>query len=704
MKQIAKSSFSLLCVLAIMLSMLCIAPLTTSAMSYEGATPTNIQRQWDSKWKSYYIGGRTMYDTACGIFAIVNSVGYATGNTMDPYTVAKWAYSIKAYNYSSGGTTRSLLYPYLQGKYGSTYGFTVDCNGTQGYWAGSSSSKLKNHLISGGTAIAHVKGHFIAVVDYNPTTNKFRVFDSAPSSSRGSAVTGEYGYGDVWLSQSHLATTAKMTIDWFCLVTPTGAVINNGTGPVSSTEKIGTWQLNSNAPATDALNVRDSASTAGNIVGTVQEGDIVYASELVGSGSNWGKIKNFVSGVEGYASIMNHADYIGIDVLGSTPSVAFGNANTVTDEQGRFTIINSSSTERVGLDMLLPIQIGTETTPYLSLQVTPNYGSGYFFGVSQTGSGYWMMRDCNSSDQLVKADVAPYMTGTEQLEIDLRDWWKPSEGYMIDTVRFYVAPSSSITIDYCYLAATSGKVKDTTYNLIRQTTPVINENLMLPDTLSISDRTKAGSYTYDNGKLTVTSNNADGYEVVFNINKAFTPASAPNWLFDLVATTGFDVQLVVTTSDGDRSFGLVSDFWPGLCDALDNGYLPADTYYGVCDVHSCYTWNNVLPADGVSTIKQVRVKVSGEGTVTMNSLQVSNTSNIVNYADGVYKADSTGGVTIGDVSLDGEITTTDARMILQHTVSLIVLDGTAVAAADFNGDGEINTADARDILMSVVGV
>ena len=215
MKTLFKSGLSMLCVLAILLSAMSVASFSASAKSYEGAQPTNVQRQWDSKWKSYTIGGRTMYDTACGIFAIVNSVGFATGNTMDPYTVAKWAYSIKAYNYSSGGTTRSLLYPKLQAKYGSTYGFTVDCNGSGGYWAGSSSSKLKNHLQNGGTAIAHVKGHFIAVVDYNPDTNKFRVFDSAPSSSRGSAVTGEYGYGDVWLSQTHLATTTKMTFDCF---------------------------------------------------------------------------------------------------------------------------------------------------------------------------------------------------------------------------------------------------------------------------------------------------------------------------------------------------------------------------------------------------------------------------------------------------------------------------------------------------------
>ena len=76
MKHIFKSAVSFACILAMMISLLSIAPLTTSAMSYPGAEPNPVQRQWDSKWKNYYIGGRTMYDTACGIFSIVNSIGW----------------------------------------------------------------------------------------------------------------------------------------------------------------------------------------------------------------------------------------------------------------------------------------------------------------------------------------------------------------------------------------------------------------------------------------------------------------------------------------------------------------------------------------------------------------------------------------------------------------------------------------------------
>ncbi len=697
MKTVLKSSVSFLCALALLLTAFPAIVMTTEPLTADAAvTHLPVQRQWDSKWKNYYIGGRTMYDTACGIFSIVNAVGWLTGKSMDVMEVGRWAYSIKAFNYSSGGTTRSLLYPKLQAKYGGTYGFTVDCNGSQGYWAGASSTKLKNHLAGGGVAIAHVKGHFIAVVDYDPATNKFRVFDSAPSSSRGSNKTGEYGYGDVWLSQSHLQTTAKMTIDWFCLLSSTTPV-----DPEDTAEKIGTWQLNSKAPSSDPLNVREGAGTSYGILGTVQQGDIVYTSELNGG---WGKIKKMDGSLEGWASVSNYADYIGVDVLGGTPSLAWGDLSTYVDENGQRVLTNNSTTDHLGYDLMLPIDIGVDTTPYMSLQITPNYGNGYYFGISENGSGYWMMRDCNSDKQLVVADSAPYMTGQEKLEIDLREWWKPEGGQKINVVRIYVAPASSVTVNYFYFAAAKGKIVDTTYNLVRQTTPILNDNLMNPNTLAIADRTKKGSYTYDNGKLTVTSNSADGYEVVLNVNKDFKPADTKNWLFDLAATTGFDIQLVVTTTAGDWNFGLVADFWPGLCDELENGYLPAETYNGVCDIHSCYTWNNVLPANGISTIKQVRILLAGEGTMTLNKLQVSNTTDLVNYADGEYKQDSSTGKTtlVGDVNNDGAVTTTDARSILMLVLGGGSITDDLLAVGDYDGDGFMSTTDARRILTKLL--
>ncbi len=54
---------------------------------------------------------------------------------------------------------------------------------------------------------------------------------------------------------------------------------------------------------------------------------------------------------------------------------------------------------------------------------------------------------------------------------------------------------------------------------------------------------------------------------------------------------------------------------------------------------------------------------------------------------------------VGDVSGDGVITTTDARMAMLHALEGTELTGDALAAADFNGDGEITTLDARNIML-----
>ncbi len=206
----------LLCVLLVATMVFSMVVATT--LSASAASPLPHLVQLDTVWKSYSYGGGTLYKTGCGIFSLSNAVGYLTGKRIDVPTAAKWAHSINAYNVNGGdGTYRLVLYPKVQAKYGAQYGFTLNCNGGQGWWAGSSSSVLKQHLANGGVAIGHVPGHFIAIVDYNYTTNKFHVLDSAPSTARGTTS----GRGDCWVTQSRLAT-GKLKLDWFCLLSATG--------------------------------------------------------------------------------------------------------------------------------------------------------------------------------------------------------------------------------------------------------------------------------------------------------------------------------------------------------------------------------------------------------------------------------------------------------------------------------------------------
>ena len=57
----------------------------------------------------------------------------------------------------------------------------------------------------------------------------------------------------------------------------------------------------------------------------------------------------------------------------------------------------------------------------------------------------------------------------------------------------------------------------------------------------------------------------------------------------------------------------------------------------------------------------------------------------------------------GDVNGDGQVDTTDARLVLQAAIGKVKLEEMQEAAADVNGDGKVDTSDAREILQKAVG-
>lgn len=260
---VLKRSLALLIVAAMMFAFAVSTAVTASA-----ATPLVNLCQTDSKWKAYYYDGRTLSATGCGIFSLVNAVGYLTGKRMDVVSVASWAHSIGAYGAS--GTYRTALYPRVQAKYGSTYGFTVDCgSGNTGYWATAASSTLKNHLAKGGVAIGHVPGHFIALVGYDASTNKFHVYDSAPSTARGTASNR----GNVWVTQSRLST-GKLDLDWFCLLSAKGT-------PAASQPSV-VW-TSGNYEMLGVKYLRESASSTASTLVNIPKGEVMQVYEVVNS-------------------------------------------------------------------------------------------------------------------------------------------------------------------------------------------------------------------------------------------------------------------------------------------------------------------------------------------------------------------------------------------------------------------------------------
>lgn len=134
--------------------------------------------QVDSLWSSRMYKTGRIKDTGCGILSIVNAVYNLNGNYMDPIMVADWAHSNGLYNrYGSEGCYADV-FRRVADNFGVSYGFQCTYSGN----GNSYDTRLKNHIINGGTAIVHVPGHFMTIVDYDQNTGKYLVFDSAPGS------------------------------------------------------------------------------------------------------------------------------------------------------------------------------------------------------------------------------------------------------------------------------------------------------------------------------------------------------------------------------------------------------------------------------------------------------------------------------------------------------------------------------------------
>lgn len=70
----------------------------------------------------------------------------------------------------------------------------------------------------------------------------------------------------------------------------------------------------------------------------------------------------------------------------------------------------------------------------------------------------------------------------------------------------------------------------------------------------------------------------------------------------------------------------------------------------------------------------------------------------------VVPSAAAGAAATGDVNGDGEINSSDALLILQHSVGLIKLSNAEITLADVNTDGAVNSGDALEVLSYTVGL
>ncbi|MBE6763384.1 MAG: hypothetical protein E7553_03380 [Ruminococcaceae bacterium] len=637
MKTIHTLSAKVLSFVLVLSMLFSMASTCAFSVSAEAVIPTAVVRQNLAKWKNYTYGDSlgTLYRTGCGIFATVNAVGYLTGNEMSVTETAAWAHSIGGYNPGNthAGTYRTTLYPKLQAKYGTRYGFTVDCGSSgDGYWANSYNTKLQNHLANGGTAIAHVPGHFIALVGYSD--GKYHVYDSYPTSARPT------GTGDCWKTPAQM-NTGKLKVDWFVLLTRTGTVINNhavsqgykvtfdsrgGSSVAAQTVTEGGYAKKPDTPTregfeflgwfdengweflfdTTAIWADRSLHAEWKAVTWPHSTDYMPTqSNLIpeaytsgGDSSVWTYYNPYSGAVTLYKA---GADY-------GWPT-AFTNYNTSVDlSKYAYLNISLNATAQFNADILFLDANAVEHTVRLSEIVNGT------------------LNDFAPGQYVITANVGNYLYGSGQYTL-------PENGIVnIRAIRYFVIGNTDDYVNL-YSVCFSGE-----QNYI---------DLMNPDTLEQDPVAGAtGSYTYKNGELNIEG--TGGYAVSFYPNVTFSPQAIPNWIVSVGAGANFDISMIVTTSEGDKFVSLASDYYNvlGFSEYPELG-IKDGQYSRSFNLLGMYEWNNILPADGQSVIKKLTFELRSQGDATLYAAQMCDAPVTKYFTDEVVKTGSwAGNITI----------------------------------------------------------
>ena len=174
--------------------------------------------QCDDRWKDIYVGDLTIAESACGIATLCNAVYYLTGIAPDLVETASWAHDGGLFNAPGvPGCYRSVFY-YAGRDLGKTYGFEAK----NVIYGSMKDKQITDCLQNGGMVAVHVPGHFMAVVDYDPATEKFLVIDPMPGDygrydNRRKGLTNA---GGNWLTADDLSQ-GNIKVDCFSLFSRT---------------------------------------------------------------------------------------------------------------------------------------------------------------------------------------------------------------------------------------------------------------------------------------------------------------------------------------------------------------------------------------------------------------------------------------------------------------------------------------------------
>ena len=126
-------------------------------------------------------GGKNGFGGGCGIFATINAAYYLNRSFIEPAELAEYAVK-NGFHISGKGTDEGLVRSFIKAR-GEQYGLSYIKTARR-------LSSIRDELMSGAVAVAHLNGHYIAVVDYNDETGQYLVLDSAAVEERGTLPDG----------------------------------------------------------------------------------------------------------------------------------------------------------------------------------------------------------------------------------------------------------------------------------------------------------------------------------------------------------------------------------------------------------------------------------------------------------------------------------------------------------------------------------
>lgn len=186
---------------------------TNGNVTYDGITFLQV----DSPWSDLVYGPEALSTSGCGPLALVNAISNLNDQILPIKTVADWGYKNKYFNSDSfGGISNKNFFTKAANRFGSSYQFKYS-----GYGKSVTASSFLKHLMRGGTAVLHVKGHYIAAIDYDAASKMYFIIDSYPGFGTSMpSVKRTTSVGGNWVKLDEL-TDGWLTVSEYWMYTNT---------------------------------------------------------------------------------------------------------------------------------------------------------------------------------------------------------------------------------------------------------------------------------------------------------------------------------------------------------------------------------------------------------------------------------------------------------------------------------------------------